>query len=455
MKNLYSVAASALHLTKSPAGEVSDQEVGRLYEEMLACIERRGGDIATGVRAAALIARYANLNEEGRKRFFDVAASFGPDRAEVDAALAALTAAPDEATLGTAERTLRKALLPRRFALLRAFNGAPNGVKFLVELRADMLRDEEPTPARRALEADCKELLASWFDVGFLEMRRITWDAPASLLEKLARYEAVHEVRGWSDLKNRLDVDRRCFAFFHPAMPDEPLIFVEVALVDRLSGEMASLLDSRAPVNDPATATHAIFYSISNCQRGLEGISFGNALIKRVVQALSAEFRHLRTFATLSPIPNFREWVESRSPAEKPDETALRAIFFGRGWARNTEVAASLRAPLMQLCAHYLIEAKRSSGRARDPVAHFHLSNGARLERINWLADTSPKRMRESAGMMANYVYQLDRIDELQQAYADEHRITASPAVTALVTQAVRHLPEVRSEGQSIAPPRT
>jgi malonyl-CoA decarboxylase len=363
----------------------------------------------------------------------DIAASFGNDPRAVDAALAAVADAPGPAERAVAERALRDALVPGRSALLRAFNLAPGGVKFLVELRAEMLKSVPFTPLRKELEADCKDLLASWFDIGFLEMRRITWDAPASLLERLARYEAVHEIRSWSDLKNRLDVDRRCFAFFHPAMPGEPLIFVEVALTDRLSGEMPTLLDSRAPAGDPAQATHAIFYSISNCQRGLEGISFGNALLKRVVQALSDEFRGLRTFATLSPLPNFRRWVESRSPAEKPDETALRAIFYGRRWARDDQLATSLRGPLTELCAHYLLEAKRGNGKALDPVAHFHLSNGARLERINWLADTSPTRMRESAGMMVNYVYRLDRIDDNAQAYADQGRISAAPAVAALL----------------------
>jgi malonyl-CoA decarboxylase len=294
------------------------------------------------------------------------------------------------------------------------------------------------TPARKELEADCKMLLISWFDIGFLEMHRITWDAPAALLERLARYEAVHQIRSWSDLKNRLDVDRRCFAFFHPAMPQEPLIFVEVALTDTLSSEMHSLLDSVAPVADPTQATHAIFYSISNCQRGLEGISFGNALLKRVVQALANEFRSLRTFATLSPLPGFRAWVESRSPADKPDESALRAVFYGRRWPRDDHLATSLRGPLTELCAHYLLEAKRKNGKALDPVAHFHLTNGARLERINWLADTSPARLRESAGMMVNYVYRLDRIDELAQGYADHGRIVASPAVTATLLSASR-----------------
>ena len=434
MKNLYSVAASALNFSKPVATELNDDELRRIEDTMRQCAARRGGDVATGTRVAALIERYTSLDGPSRVRVIDLAASFGNDRHAVDAGLAAVASSAAAPERAAAERALRDALVPQRSALLRAFNLAPGGVKFLVELRAEMLKSIPVTPARKELEADCKDLLASWFDIGFLEMRRITWDAPASLLERLARYEAVHEIRSWSDLKNRLDVDRRCFAFFHPAMPDEPLIFVEVALTDRLSGEMPTLLDARAPAADPTQASHAIFYSISNCQRGLEGISFGNALLKRVVEALAAEFRGLRTFATLSPLPNFRRWVESRSPAEKPDETALRAIFYGRRWARDDQLATSLRGPLTELCAHYLLEGKRPNGKVLDPVAHFHLSNGARLERINWLADTTPTRMRESAGMMVNYVYRLDRIDELAQAYADLGRISASPAVTALLT---------------------
>jgi malonyl-CoA decarboxylase len=433
MKNLYSVAASALHFTRGATAELTDDEARRIEDAMRQCIARRGGDVATGARAAALIERYATLDAPGRMRFIDIAASFDNDRAGVDAALAAVSDAPDRAARAAAERQLRTVLRPQRAALLRTFNLAPGGMKFLVELRAEMLYGIPPTPERKELEADCKQLLVSWFDIGFLDLRRITWDAPASLLERLARYEAVHQIRSWSDLKNRLDVDRRCFGFFHPAMPDEPLIFVEVALTDHLSGEMPTLLDSGAPAGDPSQATHAIFYSISNCQRGLEGISFGNALLKRVVQALSDEFHGLRTFATLSPLPGFRRWVESRSPAEKPDESALRAIFYGRRWARDDQLATSLRGPLTELCAHYLLDAKRANGKTLDPVAHFHLTNGARLERINWLADTSPARMRESAGMMVNYVYRLDRIDELAQAYADLGRINASPVVSALL----------------------
>ena len=431
VKSFRSVAAAALNFAKPLIGDTSDLDVEQLREEMAACIEGRGGDVATGARATRIGARYATLAATDRQRFFHVLAGFGVDHAAVDAASAAVSAAGEASERDAAERKLRTALVPARVRLLRAFNSLPSGVKFLVELRADLLDIVKLEPKLAPLEADLNDLLASWFDIGFLEMRRITWDAPASLLEKLGHYEAVHEVRGWSDLKNRLDIDRRCFAFLHPAMPDEPLIFVEVALTTEMSSEMASLLDQRAPVTDPAQATNAIFYSISNCQRGLDGISFGNALIKRVVQELAHEFRNLRTFVTLSPMPRFRDWLETQG-ATGATEVPLKAMFANRGWSRDASAAATLSAPLMQLAAHYLLEAKRGK-RAFDPVAHFHLSNGARLERINWLADTSAKGMRESAGMMANYLYRLDQIDDNQVAYMVDGRIATNPHVTALL----------------------
>jgi malonyl-CoA decarboxylase len=434
VKSLRDVAASALHLGRPAAGDLSPHDAERLHEEMQACIESRSGEVATRARATAIGERYTALAPAGRRRFFDLLAGFDVDHAAVAAAAAELAAATEPPARDAAERALRKTLIPARIALLRAFNSLPNGVKFLVDLRADLLGAAGEDPHLRALDADLKELLASWFDVGFLEMRRITWDAPASLLEKLARYEAVHEIRGWADLKNRLDVDRRCFAFLHPAMPDEPLIFVEVALVDSLAGEMHALLDPNAPVGDPSHATHAIFYSISNCQRGLDGISFGNVLIKRVVHELAHEFRGLRVFATLSPIPRFHAWLEQQQASgDATIPSPLRSIFSRRAWFREEAVADSLKVPVMQLAAHYLVEARRPNGKALDPVAHFHLSNGARMERIAWLADTSPKGLRESAGMMVNYVYQLDRIDDNQAAYASDGRIDASPPIVALL----------------------
>ncbi len=442
--------AEAFHLGKALAGEATHLDVEQLREEMAACIEAQGGDVATRARATTVGARYASLAPAARQRFFEVLASFDVDRAEVDEAIAAVMVAGDDVERSAAERRLRAALVPSRVRLLRAFNSLPSGVKFLVEMRADLLDIVKTEPALKPLDADLKDLLASWFDLGFLEMRRISWDAPASLLEKLGRYEAVHEVRGWSDLKNRLDVDRRCFAFLHPAMPNEPLIFVEVALTTEMSSNMASLLDQHAPVTDPALATNAIFYSISNCQRGLDGISFGNALIKRVVQELAHEFRNIRTFVTLSPMPRFRDWLETQSGASDTGEVPLKAMFTNRGWARDASASATLKTPLLELAAHYLIEAKRGK-RAFDPVAHFHLSNGARLERLNWLADTSARGMRESAGMMANYLYRLDQIDDNQTAYAADGRVVANPHVIALLASRRIHPPSKRED--TPAPP--
>jgi malonyl-CoA decarboxylase len=292
VKSFRSVAAAAFNLAKPLVGDTTGLDTEQLRDEMAACIEGRGGDVATRARANQIGNRYASLAPAARGKFFGVLASFDVDRAAVDAAIAAVSSAGEPVERAHAERRLRAALAPSRVRLLRAFNSLPSGVKFLVEMRADLLEALKTDAQLQPLEADLKDLLASWFDLGFLEMRRISWDAPASLLEKLGHYEAVHEVRGWADLKNRLDADRRCFAFMHPAMPDEPLIFVEVALTTEMSSEMATLLDQRAPLTDPALATNAIFYSISNCQRGLDGISFGNALVKRVVQELAREFRH-------------------------------------------------------------------------------------------------------------------------------------------------------------------
>jgi malonyl-CoA decarboxylase len=431
VKSLRDVAASALGRFKPGPNDLAPHDVDRLREEMQACVDGHGGDVATRARAATFAARYTTLTPAGKRRFLELLAEFDADETAVADAVAGWEAAPPD-DRSRAARRLRESLRPGRIALLRSFNTPPNGVKFLVDLRAELLALGSDDPRLAGLEIDLKELLASWFDVGFLQIRQITWDAPASMLEKLAHYEAVHEIRGWADLKNRLDADRRCFAFLHPAMPDEPLIFVEVALTTSMSGEMRPLLDTHAPT-DVTNPTHAIFYSISNCQKGLAGISFGNALIKRVVRELSSEFRSLRTFATLSPIPKFREWLAGHGTAEGVDGAPLQRLLVSRSWYRDEAMAASLREPLMRLCAHYLMEAKRRSGRALDSVEHFHLSNGARLERLNWLADTSSRGLRESAGMMANYLYQPDRIDGNQEAYATEAAIDASPSITSLL----------------------
>jgi len=440
-------------LSGAPRPDLPEDDVARLRQQMLSCLDGRGGEVTARARAAELGRTYLALNEAGRGRFLRLLASeFDTDHEAVDRCCAALAAATDPAERIAAERALRTALLPPRVTLMRQFNALPEGVKFLVDRRAELIAIANGDLVLRGLADDLRDLLANWFDIGFLELQRITWDAPASLLEKLMAYEAVHEIRGWTDLKNRLEADRRCFAFFHPRMPDEPLIFVEVALVSGIAGNIETLLDETAPMGNPQTADTAIFYSISNCQRGLVGISFGDFLIKRVVDALAAELPRLKTFATLSPLPAFRAWLAAEAeqgPLLLPSEAktvevvsagmdaagaddALLRLLDRPEWVDDLRIAAALREPLLRLAARYLLHARAPSGRALDPVAHFHLSNGARVEQLDWLGDRSPKGLQQSAGIMVNYLYRLGNIEANHEAYRDEGRVAASSAVRGL-----------------------
>jgi malonyl-CoA decarboxylase len=441
-------------LSGAPRPDLPEDDVGRLRQQMLTCLDGRGGEVTARARAAELGRAFLALNPAGRERFLRLLAEeFDTDHRIVDDCCALVAAAADAPARAAAERALRAALTPPRVKLLRQFNVLPEGVKFLVDRRAELLAAAGDDAALRGLGDDLRELLASWFDIGFLELRRISWDSPASLLEKLIAYEAVHEIRGWTDLKNRLEADRRCFAFFHPRMPDEPLIFVEVALVSGIADNIHALLDEAAPIGDPQAADTAIFYSISNCQKGLVGISFGDFLIKRVVDALALELPRLKNFATLSPLPGFRAWLMAESERgglligsearpmralangfddDNADRLLLR-LLDGPDWAEDGRTAAAvLHEPLLRLAARYLLQARAPSGRALDPVAHFHLSNGARVERLNWLADISPKGLQQSAGIMVNYLYRLDHIEANHEAYRDEGRVVASGSVRNL-----------------------
>ena len=432
------------------AGVASDED-DSIAGQMRACLAGRGGAVSARNRAAKLAETYLFLDDDGRVDFLRTLASFDSDADAVAAAVQVFQAATDEAARATAQMQLRRALEPPRLRLLTQFTAIPDGVKFLVDLRAFLMAHVRGDPRLAALESDLRGLLASWFDVGFLELCRITWDSPAALLEKLVGYEAVHEIRGWRDLKDRLDSDRRCYAFFHPRMPAEPLIFVEVALVEGLADSVQRLLDQKAPVLDPDDADAAIFYSISNCQRGLAGISFGNFLIKRVVDELSTEFRNLKTFATLSPVPGFRRWLDARMgdgadrlltddertalhaavPDAESGAGALIAILARRGWLRDPNLKKAAEPMLVRLCARYLLH-EGNARRAADQVAHFHLSNGARIERLNPGADTSEKGLKESAGMMVNYLYDPARIEQYHEDYAGEGKRNASTAVRRL-----------------------
>ncbi|MBI4184585.1 MAG: malonyl-CoA decarboxylase [Proteobacteria bacterium] len=436
--------------TASLRPDLPDDDLERVRSQIRACLGAHGNEVSARAQAAALARAYLALDAGGRERFLILlAGDFDIDRGGVDAAIRDYRRAEGEAARRRAEQALRGALEAARVRLLTRFNGLPEGVKFLVDMRAELIEWSRDKPPLAALEQDLKALLVSWFDIGFLEMRRITWDSPASLLEKLVSYEAVHAITSWRDLKNRLDPDRRFFAFFHPAMPDEPLIFVEVALVNGLADNIQALLDERAPVQDPEGADTAIFYSISSAQKGLAGISFGDFLIKRVVDRLADEFKGLKTFATLSPIPGLRKWLEEAGAEPElltPPEREALAVALGGGeelpplatlldapdWHRDGALAQAMKDPLMRLSARYIIREKRADGRARDPVTHFHLTNGARVERINWLADTSPKGLRQSAGLMVNYLYRLKDIDANNQAYRERGEVAVSSAMRAL-----------------------
>ncbi len=432
--------------------DLPDDDLARVRAQMEACLARTGGEVSARARAAALGETYLRLGPDGRRRFLRLlATAFDVDSAAVDAAAAALPAAAGPAARAAAEARLRQVLEPPRVQLLTRFNALPNGTKFLVDLRAELIALAREEPELAPLEADLRRLLASWFDVGFLQLRSITWNAPAALLDKLIAYEAVHEIRGWDDLKNRLDSDRRCFAFFHPRMPDEPLIFVEVALVDGMVGSIQKLLDETAPLIDPATANTAIFYSISNAQQGLNGISFGDFLIKQVVEQLTHEVTRVKLFATLSPIPGFRRWLEDRLAAGEELLTAaesaglveaagqeqsggdgaaaLKALLDMAVWHPADPATEALRRPLSRLAATYLVREKRSNGMALDPVAHFHLSNGARIEQLNWLGDVSAKGVARSCALMVNYLYRLEDIEANHEAYRGERRVATSSAI--------------------------
>ena len=425
--------------------DLPDADIVILKQQMRDCLEGKGGNVSARARAAKLGEAYLCLNDVGRVRFLNVLAQdFGIDKERIEQ-LAKEVLSPQTDSLGKLHQQLRNALRPAGLELLMQFNSLPSGVKFLVDMRDDLNRlGERGDTSLKELDKSLKDLLRSWFDIGFLDLVQISWSTPAAVLEKLIHYEAVHKIRSWSDLKNRLQTDRRCFAFFHPRMPDEPLIFVQVALVKELSGNIQTLLDESAPLEDPFEASTAIFYSITNTQSGLAGVGFGDFLIKRVVADLKQELPNIKTFSTLSPIPGLQRWLASNEeedlllPSEKlalqniEGFTTLKETLDTTDWHLNEALADALKKPLMRLTAEYLVNNKKRN-RALDPVANFHLNNGARLERINWLADTSEKGIRESAGMMVNYLYKLGDIESNHEIYRDSAKTITASSIQSLL----------------------
>lgn len=428
-------------------------DITNLKKHLTACLEAPGGEVSARARAADLGRLYLHQTAIGRAEFLKVLArDFGVRRQAVQAALQKLQDNPEDSEGHyLAERELKTSLTPDSIEILRLFNSLPNGVKFLVDMRADLLALQDKTPATEALNAHLKDLLSSWFDPGFLDLERITWKSSAALLEKLIAYEAVHEIRSWDDLRNRLDSDRRCYALFHPRMPEEPLAFVEVALGDGLAGSIQHLLDESAPAFDTTRADAAIFYSISNTQRGLQGIAFGEYLIKLVVNRLGAEMPQVRRYATLSPVPGLSNWLRglsderiqallsadqrkilSEAAGTSQSEEALQVFLKTPASLLQEETANRVQEPLLALAARYFQE-RREDGQPLDPVARFHLRNGARLERINWQGDSSPRGLKQSLGLMVNYGYRPDELEKNREAYMKDGRITSTPEIKSLL----------------------
>ncbi|HLY57922.1 MAG TPA: malonyl-CoA decarboxylase family protein [Stellaceae bacterium] len=385
------------------------------------------GEASGAALADAVLELYRSLDEASRDRFLEtLATEYAPDPARLAEAAGRYLAEPGAETASA----LAGAADPPRQELLRRLNMGRGGTATLIEMRETVLARLHEAPSLLPLENDLKHLLMSWFNRGFLELRRIDWHTPAAVLEKLIAYEAVHEITGWDDLRRRLDSDRRCFGFFHPALDDDPLIFVEVALVRGLAGAIGPLLDPVRPSRPGKPADTAIFYSINNCLDGLRGISFGNFLIKQVVEELKAEMPGLRRFATLSPVPGFRRWVETRDGAfEGPLGEALEQIE-----AEASELDPDMALRLKRLCAEFLTASNEGRGPA-DPVARFHLRNGARLERINYPANPSPRGIAESWGLMVNYLYDPEKIEAYHEAFVRQGEVAHSPEVAQLLRE--------------------
>ena len=391
----------------APAGDDK-----RSIEEMSDALVGATGEISGLTLARNILERYRQSEDEARLAVFKyLATGMNIDPGKVREALAAYEAGPSKESY----RAFLEAAEPPRQELIRRLNQVPGATGQLVSMRTDLIRMGSDDPELRALDLDFRHLFSSWFNRGFLVLRPINWESPAHILEKIIAYEAVHAIDSWDDLRRRLEPsDRRCFAFFHPAMPDEPLIFVEVALTKGVANSVQDLLagDREELASDEADT--AVFYSISNCQAGLASISFGNSLIKQVAADLSAELPGLKTFVTLSPIPGLMKWLganDMQPPLE--DDEALR-----------------------QLAASYLLGAKRPDGLPLDPVARFHLGNGAQVHAIHAGADTSEKGLRQSAGAMVNYLYDLDKVTQNHERFAASHDIAASSEVSNLAAAA-------------------
>jgi malonyl-CoA decarboxylase len=412
-----------------PSGAVGIKHAQRALALCHALLAERG-EVSVARLAAEALEACISLDDSALEVFWQgLADQFLPDQER--ARQAAEVYADDPSSISLMQ--LQMAVESPRQELFRRLNMSPGGTAALVGLRRQLLPTLKEHPERAGIDADLAHLFRSWFNRGFLVLRRIDWRTSALVLERLIQYEAVHQIQGWGDLRRRLESDRRCYAFFHPALPDEPLIFIEVALTKGIPANVQPLLDVDAPIADPDEADCAVFYSITNCQSGLRGVSFGNFLIKQAVEDLRRDFRLLRTFATLSPVPGFVAWLTASTNAP-PRSPHLNELLYRLGKGEliaDISIAEQLRREILTSCAHYLLHAKRGP-EPHDSVARFHLTNGARLERLNWMGDTSETGIRQSLGLTVNYVYRLAEVERNHEAYAKTGKIVTSREIEAL-----------------------
>ncbi|MEQ1943479.1 malonyl-CoA decarboxylase [Mesorhizobium sp. VNQ89] len=398
------------------------------------------GEASALATASEILLRYRAMDGGGKLEFFRMLLEdFGPDMKPLVAAVNVFVTSPNE----RAAETLHRLSEPRRQNLFRMLNQSAQGTAELIRMRAELLALLPDYPELDPVDKDFQHLFRSWFNRGFLELRKIDWRTPAAILERIIRYEAVHEIADWDDLRRRIDPsDRLLYAFFHPRLRDEPLIFVEVALAGEMASSIDSILDPDRTIVPTEKADTAIFYSISDCQPGLRGISFGNFLIKQVVEELRTNLPQLSRFVTLSPVPLFARWL-SRHPTEGSDMDALSQP----DWWHDGKAASGLEHKLSALAAWYLTGPRDAAGRLPDPVARFHLGNGARLERINWLANTGNAGMASSHGIMVNYLYKLDEIERNHETYASGQPVAASASVRRLAAAGARLLETAHTNG--------
>ena len=424
---LETIADLGRHYLESPAKQHSLNSLIKLCHTL---IKRRGEASGTAL-AKEIVDSIHKLSDHDKVKFLQMLATdFAPDSKVILKAAESYIENQDYENL----KSLNAAIESPRLELLRFINIAPGGIAMIIALREKLLVEIKKYRYLEPVETDMFHLLTSWFNRGFLTFQQIDWETPAMVLEKLIEYEAVHEIQGWKDLRRRLADDRSCFAFFHPALPEEPLIFVEVAYTKGIARKIQPLLSQKEDTSLQTTADTAIFYSISNCQEGLRGISMGNFLIKQVVDSITAQTRQIKNFCTLSPIPRFTRWIQEEYLAQDDDlmTKAEIGLLSDMEWVYDNSIRKRLKNKLLKLCARYLYQEKKRN-RPIDPVTRFHLGNGAEIEAINWDADVSDSGLKQSAGLMVNYRYNPSKIVANHEAYTNEGKISTSSQVKKLL----------------------